>query len=332
MNAPTQKVRLGFVGVGWIGLHRMRAILAEDCAELVGIVEPAERALVEARKHVPDAQVLPSLEALLSLEPDGVVIATPSALHAQQCMTVLKRGSAVFCQKPLARDANETAEVVMTARRADRLLAVDFSYRHTRAAQALKRLLDERALGRVYAARFVFHNAYGPDKAWYLDRHLSGGGCLVDLGIHLVDLACWMLPEPIRRVHGARYAGGKRLSPEASEVEDYAQAILELESGAHVELVCSWNLHAGRDAVIEGELFGTKGGARFHNVNGSFYDFAAEHMRGTGREELVTPPDEWGGRAAVHWVKRLHESRAFDESAFAALGVAQILDQIVRSG
>ena len=87
----------------------------------------------------------------------------------------------------------------------------------------------------------------------------------------------------------------------------------------------------GHDAVIQGELFGTEGGARFHNVNGSFYDFAAEHMRRTGREQLITPPDAWGGRAAAHWARRLMESRAYDEGASEFLTVAQVLDGIVQA-
>ena len=76
-------------------------------------------------------------------------------------------------------------------------------------------------------------------------------------------------------------------------------ATLGLDNGSTVRIACSWNLQAGREAVIESTFFGTQGGACFRNVNGSFYDFVAERFRGTAREILAAPPDEWGGRAAV---------------------------------
>jgi predicted dehydrogenase len=331
MSPSSSRPRIGFLGVGWIGRHRLSALLESGCADVTAICEPAPQLRAEAHALAPQAALVDSLDELLALEPDGVVIATPSALHASQCITSLRRGAAVFCQKPLARDARETAQVVSTAQEADRLLAVDFSYRHTRACQAIKALIDAGELGDIYAARFVFHNAYGPDKPWYLDRAQSGGGCLIDLGIHLVDLTTWLLPFPVKEARGRLFAQGKALSPPIDVVEDYATAVLELENGATVDIACSWRAHAGRDAVIEGQLFGTRGGARFQNVNGSFYDFCAERMHGTSCTTLVEPPDAWGGRSIVQWAQRLRESRAFDRSALALVAVADTLDRIAHS-
>ena len=82
-------------------------------------------------------------------------------------------------------------------------------------------------------------------------------------------------------------------------VEDYAVATIELKTGAAVQLACSWRLQAGCDAMISAAFYGTEGGAAFRNVDGSFYDFIAERYRGTARETLAAPPDEWGGRAAA---------------------------------
>src|SRR5262252_8142631 len=102
-------------------------------------------------------------------------------------------------------------------------------------------------LGRIYAADLVFHNAYGPDKAWFYDTALSGGGCVMDLGVHLVDLALWVLDFPaVGEVSARLFAGGEPLNGRADRVEDYAVATLELESGAAVRIACSWRLHAGR--------------------------------------------------------------------------------------
>ena len=182
-------VRLGFLGVGWIGRNRMEAMLATGKAEAIAICDPSAEMADEAQKLAPDAAVMSSFDELLALAPDGVVIATPSALHAQQSVQVLRRGAAVFCQKPLGRNAGEVEAVLDAARQANRLLGVDLSYRHTAAMQAIRHLIRSGQLGHVFAADLVFHNAYGPGNAWFYDPKLSGGGCLIDLGVHLVDLA-----------------------------------------------------------------------------------------------------------------------------------------------
>jgi predicted dehydrogenase len=327
---PAQLPRIGFLGVGWIGRNRLSALLDAKAAEVVAIADPSPEMRAAAHELIPGAALTSSLDELLSIGLDGIVVSTPSALHSAQCIAALRRGVPVFCQKPLARDGQETAAVLNAAREADRLLAVDFSYRHTRACQALKRMIDDGELGTIYAARFVFHNAYGPDKPWYFDRAQSAGGCLVDLGIHLIDLALWLLPEPVRKARGRLYRDGKLLRPPIREVESYASAALELESGGSVELACSWHLHAGCDAVIEGQVYGTRGGARFYNVNGSFYDFAAERMAGTRRDVLVEPPDAWGGRAIIDWAHRLRETNTFDPQANSILTVARLLDEIAQ--
>jgi predicted dehydrogenase len=307
----------------------MEAIIADDCVETAAIADLSDEVRERGAALAPCALAARSLEELCELDLDGIVIATPSALHAAQARAALERGLAVFCQKPLARTSAETASVVEAARRANRLLGVDLSYRYTHAMQRIRELVASGELGRVYAVDLVFHNAYGPDKAWFRDVELSGGGCVIDLGTHLVDLTLWMLDFPrVTRVTSALYAGGRRLGAAPREVEDYALAELELATGAIARLACSWNLSAGWDAIIEAHFHGTRGGASFRNVNGSFYDFVAEHYVGTCRERLVEPPDAWGGRAAVAWARQLAVDRSFDSSIEHANDVAAVLDAI----
>src|SRR4051812_5645908 len=114
--------RLGFLGTGWIGRHRMEAIARSGFAEIVGITEPVAEFAKLAGEIAPGAVLMNSFEELLSADLDGIVIATPSALHAEQSIMALERGIAVFCQKPLARTAAETLRVVEAARDSDRLL------------------------------------------------------------------------------------------------------------------------------------------------------------------------------------------------------------------
>jgi len=328
-EAALARPRLGFLGIGWIGRHRMQAILGTGSVDVAAIADPSPEMVAEAGKLAPDAKLVSTLEDILDLGVDGVVIATPSAMHAEQSIRALERGVAVFCQKPLGRTAPEVQAVVDAARRADRLLCVDLSYRFTEGMRRIREILDSRELGQIYAVDLVFHNAYGPDKPWFYDPALSGGGCVMDLGVHLVDLALWSLGNPgATSVTSKLFAGGTPLKDPATQVEDYAVATVQLETGAAVQLACSWRLQAGCDAVISATFYGTKGGVSLRNVNGSFYDFTAERYWGTSRETLTTPPDEWGGRAAADWATRLAAGERFDPAAEQLVDVARVLDRI----
>jgi predicted dehydrogenase len=324
-----RRPRLGFLGVGWIGRHRLEAVVKSGLANVVGVAD-VDSALVTATcAQIPGAAGAEALEDLLPMDLDGLIIATPTALHARQAAAALEAGLAVFCQKPLGRSEAETHQVIEAARRHDRILSVDMSYRFVRGATKIKNLLDAKAIGEVFAADLAFHNAYGPDKRWYYDPLLSGGGCVIDLGIHLVDMILWLLDFPrLERVLSRLFAKGKPLNRGEAFLEDYAVARLDFESGATAQLSCSWNLPAGRDAVIQIVVYGTEGALALRNVGGSFYDFRAEQFTGTRTTILEEPPDLWGGRAAVAWAGQLAQTRQYDPQIEQALKVAAIIDAI----
>jgi len=327
----TDAPRLGFLGVGWIGRNRLQAIAQSGVANVAAIADASRDVLRSVVSEFPAATATDSLDDLLKQDLDGIVIATPSALHADQALRAIERGVAVFCQKPLGRTADETRRVISAARQADVLLGVDLSYRHVAAVRMIRELIANGDLGRVYAVDVTFHNAYGPDKPWFYDPLLSGGGCVIDLGIHLIDLVLWMLGAPaIVDVNSVLYAGGVPLTQGERRVEDYAVATIRLDGDVTVRLACSWKLNAGRDARIEAAFYGTQAGARLQNVNGSFYDFAAEKFEGTSTRMLISAPDAWGGRAAVEWARRLRRSRRFDPSIQLLIPVAETIDRIYQ--
>jgi predicted dehydrogenase len=329
VQSAAYRPRLGFLGVGWIGRNRMEAVLAGGLCEAGAICDTSPDMIAAARNLAPDALVVDSLDALLDTGLDGLLIATPSALHAEQSIRALEAGVAVFCQKPLARSASEVVAVLDTAKRNDRLIGVDLSYRHTAAMQIVHNRVREGAIGTVFAADLVFHNAYGPEKPWFYDARLSGGGCVMDLGVHLVDLLLWTLDFPaVDSVSADLYTSGMARRGRGTQVEDYAAVTLGLETGAVARLACSWGLHAGCDAVISATFYGTAGSLAFSNVDGSFYEFTAELRQGTQRETLVSPPDAWAGRAAIDWAGRLAAGSGFDPDAERLSQVSEVLDRI----
>jgi predicted dehydrogenase len=331
LSGRAERLRLGFLGLGWIGRKRMESLLRSGLVEVAAIADPVQEVAEQAKAVCQDAPFVyvDHMEALWGEKLDGLVIATPSALHAEQAIAALESGLAVFCQKPLGRTATETRQVIEAARRADRLLAVDLSYRFLQGMQAIRDLVQAREIGDVYAVDVVFHNAYGPDKAWFYDPAQSGGGCLIDLGLHLVDLALWTLGFPrVTQTSSRMFAQGKRLKMGRDQVEDYAVARLDLDTGAVISLACSWRLPAGLDAVVEVVFYGTAGGLALRNVCGSFYDFKAERFWGTARQTLHEPPDEWGGRAAVAWAHRLADSPQYHAEVEQVVTVAEVVDRL----
>ncbi len=330
--------RLAFVGVGWIGLDRLRALVRSGAGRPEVVVDPDPERVRMARQVAPDVRSALDLRSALKADIDGVVIASPSGLHADQAVAALETGRAVFCQKPLGRTAAEARRVVDAARRADRPLGVDMAYRWAEAFRGVRELVGQGGLGEVFAGRLTFHNAYGPDNEWCRDPARAGGGCVIDLGVHLVDTLLWTLDFPaVATVRSSLYAEGCPLrlgagramgEPSEQQVEDFAQARLELSTGGTFDLACSWESHAGRDARIELELFGSKGGASVRNVDGSFYDFRAAAHAGTTSRLLCEPPDAWPGRAAVAWARRLAAGKGFDVEAERFVQVAEVVDRI----
>ncbi|WP_108396148.1 Gfo/Idh/MocA family protein [Devosia submarina] len=321
--------RIGFLGTGRIGLNRMRALVDQGLVEAAVVSDPSAEMVRAAQEIAPDALVASSFDELLSHDLDGVVIATPSALHAEQSIKALERGLPVFCQKPLGRTRDEVVAVVDAARKADRTLGVDLSYRYTAGMEQVASVVRSGTLGQVFAADLVFHNAYGPDKPWFFDKTLSGGGCVMDLGVHMVDLALWVLHFPeVTSVTSQLFSKGQPLAANSDTVEDFAVATLTLATGAVVRVTTSWHLHAGRDAVISADFYGTEGGASFSNVGGSFLDFEARHNTGTQSRVLSQPPDDWSGRAPAAWAASVAQGGRFDPAAEQFTAVADILDRI----
>lgn len=322
------KPKIGFLGVGWIGKNRLEALAKSGLTENFAICDTYSPSVSDTLQVQPYARVKDCYYDLLQEEVEGVVIATPSALHASQSIEALKAGKAVFCQKPLGRNLSETIAVVREAKRGNLLLGVDFSYRFTKGIQALKSIIDEGKLGKVYKVEGVFHNAYGPDKDWFYNPKQSGGGCLIDLGSHMIDLFVYLFKASSLEVEYANILshGYPVVNPD-EQVEDYAEAIL---SGKRIsfQLACSWRLSVGKDADISLKVYGTEGGASFYNTNGSFYDFKLDLHKQNTTETIVDQPDDWGGKAIQEWASKLAEGNHYDEANQELIQTATILEDI----
>jgi predicted dehydrogenase len=256
---------LGFAGVGHLGEALIRELPRFPGLRLAGVQDrdPALAAAVGER-HGAALQTTDYEALIASPGVDAVVICTPNALHVPQARAALRAGKDVLVQKPLALSPADARETVELARALERLLVVDYSYRFLETTRLIAELLP--SIGPVQAASAVFHNIYGPGKGWFFDPALSGGGALIDLGVHLLDLALSLLAPSTVALERTNLSCGQ-----GHAVEDAAELALHLD-GVPFELSVSWN--ARRPATEIGlTLLGERGTLRWENVAGSFYRF-----------------------------------------------------------
>lgn len=323
------KPHVAFVGMGWIGRARMESLLNFDLIQCEGIYDPYLENIEEDDFLCNYHQYDDFYDLINDETIDAIVIATPNALHAEQAKRALEAGKAVFCQKPLGRTAPEVHSLINVAATNDKLLGVDYSYRFTEGIQKINNLVKDEKLGKIFAVESAFHNAYGPDKAWFYDMKRSGGGCLLDLGCHLVDLSLYLLDFPeIDVLKTSRYHKGNLLNRQSDQVEDYCNASLRSDIGVDINIACSWNLCAGKEADIYFNIYGTEGAAIMRNVDGSFFDFETIFCQGTDHEIISSPPEDWGGKAILDWAKKLKKDTSFDPTAWQYLSSAEIIDGV----
>jgi predicted dehydrogenase len=334
MNTITEtkkdNLRVGFIGTGWIGRNRMEALLQEKFVSPVAIFDTDNEQARKALDIIPNAFRCNSIDEMVSTDIDAIVIATPNALHEMQSMYALEKNCAVFCQKPLGRNSKECISIIDYAEKKNLTLGVDMSYRYLEGVQIIRNIIENGMIGDIFTVECCFHNAYGPDKEWFYNPEFSGGGCLIDLGVHCIDLAMWILGfPPIKNIYGFLYGNGKRLTKKSrSCVEDYADATIELESGVIIRTACSWKISAGCDAVIKWFFYGSKGTLCVKNSNGSFYDFTTEQYNWTSKKVLKCESKEWCQKAIREWAKKVYENNQFDESVKEYKIISMILDSI----
>ena len=334
-----EKVRVGVIGLGMGQLHAERY---RDCpgAELVALCDSNEARLhdVASRNYAWRTYTLAD-EVLADPDVQAVSIAVPNSLHYPMTMQALAAGKHVMCEKPLAMNAQQAEEMVAESRRRNLRLMVHFNNRFTATAQAVKRAIDAGAVGDIYFSRAVWHRKRGIPNlgSWFTQKSLSGGGALIDLGVHRLDLALYFMgyPRPVS-VSGATYNHlGKELGERQAkpfDVEDLATGYIRFENGATLVLEASWasNSEKKEDQLVQ--VFGTKGGALIRNWDEE-YQFEARLFHGAGDEVTVEHPCLWDHdeTAQAHFCRALQEG--FEPSASGEQGVVvmRLLDALYES-
>jgi predicted dehydrogenase len=277
-DGTEQRLRVGVVGLGFAGNVHTRSYKQVPGVEVVALagLEADRLAQMGAEYGIP--HLYAQWEDLLARDDlDAVSVCTPNFLHAPIAIAALEGGRHVLCEKPLARTAAEAEEMVGAAERAGRVLHTAFNHRERGDVQTIRAFLDEGLLGRPYQVRAGWMRRRGIPGlgTWFTSKELAGGGPLIDLGVHVLDQALYLMGEPEvvtvsaaayaefgPRGRGMRTAGNPKMSVgSAYEVEDLATAFMRTADGATILLEASWAVMGAYDDDFRLELFGTEGGA-----------------------------------------------------------------------
>ncbi len=277
--ARKRKLRVAVVGLG-MGRSHIRCYRASGIAEVAAICDVNKGALERVGEEFGVEARYTNYDEMLRAEKlDAVSVVLPNALHEPFTVKALRRKLHVLCEKPMAHTLASAKRMAAAARKSRRLLKINFSYRATPAARWLRAAVDEGKLGRIYFARTGWHRRRGIPKfgGWFGRKELAGGGPLIDLGVHRLDLAWWLMgrPEPVA-ASGAAYAEiGPRLAKKQRKVfttEDLAAGFIRFKNGAVVAVEASWASNCEKQENMFTELYGSEGGAVQRNFTEG-YDF-----------------------------------------------------------
>lgn len=313
-----QPLRVGVVGLGFAGTTHTRSYQQVPGVEVVGLAGLEEERLAEMGEEYRIPHLYAQWEDLLARDDlDVVSVCTPNFLHAPIAIAALQGGRHVLCEKPLARNAAEAQAMVDAATAAGRVLHTAFNHRERGDVQTLKSFVDEGLLGRVYYAKayWMRRNGIPGLGSWFTSKELAGGGPLIDLGVHALDQALYLMGEPEitsvsattyaefgPRGRGMRTVGNKKMQTgNGYEVEDLATAYMRTADGATLLLEASWMVQGSYDDDFGVTLYGTEGGAEidvrrygwedtlrvFTDQAGVPVETRPESVRGRGHQAVV---------------------------------------------
>lgn len=289
-------MRIGIIGTGGIAktAHIPQYIAAG--ADVVAVMNRTRERGEAVAEQFGIERVYETVEEMLVTEQlDAVSVCTPNALHKEQVIAALEAGCHVLCEKPPAISAREANEMLIAARKAERTLHYGFHYRHRSDTQLLKRMIDDGELGHVYAATALALRRRGiPGWGVFTDKELQGGGALLDIGVHMLDLALYLMdyPKPVDVVgHVGQYLGTRPgvglmgdWDADAFSVEDTARAMVTFDNGASLFLDASFMANVEAADTMRVELRGTEGGSSLFPLvihteeHGALFDKSPAHL------------------------------------------------------
>ena len=272
-------INIAIIGVGNIAKAHLTAYKENPEVNVVAFCDINPKRLAYMGEKWGVTKLFTDMNEMFAAVPeiDAVSVCTWNAAHAPCTIAALKAGKHVLCEKPMAMNAEEAKEMMETAKECGKLLMIGFVRRHGNDAKIVREFLDADYFGELYYTKATYLRRHGNPGGWFGNKELSGGGPLIDLGVHVIDLVRFMLgnPKPVS-VYGVTfqkllnrpnikadkaYHSAGETDHDICNVEDLASAMIRFDNGAvlSVEAAFSLNIKKPEGKI---ELFGTKGGAK----------------------------------------------------------------------
>lgn len=320
-----KEFRWGICACGGFVTTKVIPLMKEiECAEIVKAFDPVPETRERVEKDF-DVTTVDSFDAILEDESiNCVYVASPNFLHAQQTIAAAQRGKHVFCQKPMARTAAEARPMVEACRKGGVQLGVGFCYRYAGAIEKIKELIREGAIGTPTLLTTEFHLGYTKDNiAWRCDPKLSGGGPLMDLAPHLVDLTRFIMEDEFVSVFS-------HVDPMMTDedVEEDTIALLRFKGGAKAVIDCTFNARKHEHRTI---VNGTEG--RLETIRSMCWGPGGVLFRSDAaeREDIPIGMHEHIKKEMILYMDAIREGRDVPVSGRDGLITNIVIDAIFQS-
>ena len=346
-----EKLKIAVIGCGGISGVHLPAYAKNPNVEIYALCDINEKNLNHRgdEYNVDPARRFLNVNDMLAACPeiDAVSVCTWNAAHAECTIAALNAGKHVLCEKPMAMNAQEAEAMADAARRNNKVLMIGFVRRFGNDCCLLKDFIDNDQFGEIYYAKTTYLRRKGFPGGWFGDKARSGGGPLIDLGVHVIDLTRYLMgrPQPVS-VYGATFSklgareniksGVSYLSESREEgkkdifnVEDMATAMVRYDNGAVLQVEASFSLNAKGSGTVQ--LFGTKAGA---NLDGDKLEIYNEYNGYMGNVTLADVPTDFGNafdKEINHFVDCILTGIPCRNPAEDGVTLMKILDAIYES-
>ncbi len=270
--------KIGIVGLGAIGNVHADAFKATGAAEVGAVCDVDAEKLTKAGDRLGVKARFTDHRDLLASDVDAVIVAVGNTLHRTVAVDALKAGKHVLVEKPMAMNAREAADIVAAAKKAKKTLQVGMVWRQNPAAQLIREYVEKGFFGEIYHIRAVMLRRRGIPGlgGWFTTRAQSGGGPMIDLGVHWFDLSMWLSglwnPTSVSAKTYAKFGPNMKAYRYVSmwagppkfdgkfDVEDYSTGFVRFGKKASLSFEISWAGNTQNEAFVE--LLGDKAGVR----------------------------------------------------------------------
>ncbi|RKL66961.1 oxidoreductase [Salipaludibacillus neizhouensis] len=337
------KIKMGVIGAGNIGNVHLSIFSEVAEVEIIAITDvylPLAKARAEAY-GIP--KVYHNTDDLINDEEmDAVIVAVPNNYHASLAIQALKAGKHVLLEKPMAINETDAKDILLTQQETGKIVMIPHQMRWESIPMQVKEQVISGELGEIYHAKAGWFRRKGIPGwgTWFTNKEESGGGPLIDIGVHLIDLSLHLMgnPKPVS-VFGSTYSAfgpkkkgigtwGKPNWEGKFDVEDIATALIRMEDGSTLSLDVSWAVHMDTDNEPFVHLFGTEGGASIRGNKGKLLS-----ERFNQPIEVALQPQDEGERLRLsnHFVECILEDKQPISSAITGYTNNLILDAIYES-